>query len=202
MMQTIVQLGWLQDAIDWLFNKILSPVFNWLSDLLSTVFEWVFNNILLPILQVLFEKLLKIAIQLIWKILATFLYTILKGLLSIVEMLEESFSVLAGTKEVTVSGAKGPLLTVLVNSGLVRNTILITILIAFILCFLFAVFGVLRSIADMEGQQNRPVGQVLRLTLQAVIRMLLVPVMALMLIMLGDAILKSIQLAMNPGGSS
>ena len=53
-MRIFVQLGWIQDIINWIFDKILNPIFKWVTDLLSDVFKWLFDNVLGPILEVVF----------------------------------------------------------------------------------------------------------------------------------------------------
>ena len=54
-MTTPVQLGWIQDAINYVFDKVLNPIFSWITTLLSDGLKWLFDNVLGPLLQKAFE---------------------------------------------------------------------------------------------------------------------------------------------------
>ena len=137
-----VQLGWIQDAIDYVFDKILNPVFEWLSSLLSEVFGFIFDTVLGGVLETVIGKIVKIAVQLIWTILARFFYGIERALLMIVDMLEEIFEVLAGVKSVTtIDNKTGSLLSILVRTNFVTKTILIVVMVSFVLCMFFSVLA-------------------------------------------------------------
>ena len=208
-MMDYVQLGWIQSAINYVFDKVIYPVYDFLSSILSTAFEFLFNLVLAGVLESVIGKIVQIAAKLIWTILARFLYRIERALLIVVEMLEECFQVLAGTREVTVISDKaigsvksGSLLSILVRSNFVTKTILIVVIISVVLCFFFSVLAVIKSISEMGGQNSKPVGHVLRMTAQALFRMILIPLMGLFLVVLGDAMLVSITRAMTLDESS
>ncbi len=195
---TYVQLGWIQDAINYIFDKILNPVFNWLSSLLSEVFTFIFDSVLGGILKTVIGKIVEIAGKLLWTIFARFFYTIERYLLIIVDMLEDCFKVLAGVSDVTTSDGKtGSLLSVLVRSGFVTKTILIVVAVSVVLCFFFAIIATLKSISDMGGAESKPVGHVLRMTTQSLFRMILIPLMGLFLVVMGDVIMVSITNALT-----
>lgn len=193
-----VQLGWIQDAIDYVFDKILNPVFEWLSSLLSEVFGFIFDTVLGGVLETVIGKIVKIAVKLIWTILARFFYRIERALLTIVDMLEECFEVLSGTRSVsTVDNKTGSLLSILVRTNFVTKTILIVVMVSFVVCMFFSVLATIKSISDMGGEGSKPVGHVLRMTSQAMLRMIMIPLMGLFMIVLGDAILTGITHAMT-----
>ncbi|MBR5361493.1 MAG: hypothetical protein IK123_11445 [Lachnospiraceae bacterium] len=193
-----VQLGWIQDAIDYVFDKILNPVFEWLSSLLSEVFGFIFDTVLGGVLETVIGKIVKIAVDLIWTILARFFYAIERALLTIVDMLEEIFEVLAGVKSVTtIDNKTGSLLSILVRTNFVTKTILIVVMVSFVLCMFFSVLATIKSISDMGGEGSKPVGHVLRMTSQAMLRMIMIPLIGLFMIVLGDALLTGITHAMT-----
>lgn len=195
---TYVQLGWIQDAIDYIFDKILSPIFNWLSGLLSDVFSFIFDTVLGGVLKTVIQKIVEIAAKLIWSIIARFFFMIERYLLIIVDMLEDCFKVLAGVKDVsTTDGRTGSLLSILAGTGFVTTTILIVVAVSVVLCFFFSILATIKSISDMGGQESKPVGHVIRMTAQALFRMILIPIMGLFLIVLGDKIMVSITTAMT-----
>ncbi len=200
-MYTPVQLGWIQDAINWVFDKLLNPVFKWVSSLLSDVFKWVFNNILGPILQFFFEKVAKLVGKLLWQIIARILFRIETAILSLVDMMQNIYNVLAGTAPVkdVKTGMTGSLLSILARKPFIVNSMLLIIAVSFVLCFAFAIAGVLKSMSDMGGPGSKPVGHVMRKTAQAMLRMILAPALGLFLILLGDAVLTSMTRAMTLG---
>ncbi len=198
-MYTPVQLGWIQDAINWVFDKILQPVFKWVSSLLSDVFNWVFENILGPILQKFFEIVIKLVAKLLWGVISRILFRIEVAILSIVDMMQNIYNVLAGTAPVkdVKTGMTGSLLSILARKPFIVNSMLLIIAVSFVLCFAFAIAGVLKSMSDMGGPGSKSVGHVLRKTAQALLRMLIAPALGLFLIVLGDAVLTSMTRAMT-----
>ena len=191
MSMTYVQLGWIQDIIDWVFDKILNPVFKWVSDLLSDVFGWLFNTILGPILEKVFTLVAETVGKLFMRIFGRFLYYVEKCLLAILEMMQHIFNVVAGTQEVTdtATGFSGSLLSVLLRSPFAIRSMLIVTMISVVLCFFAAVIATVRSIGDMGGPRSQSVGQVLRNLAYALLRMIIAPAFGLFLIVLGDAVL-------------
>ncbi|MCR4763564.1 MAG: hypothetical protein K5696_08535 [Lachnospiraceae bacterium] len=198
-MMTFVQLGWIQDAINYVFDKVLNPIFSFVSNLLSDVFKWLFNTILGPLLETAFSLIMQTVGKYIMRIYGRFMYAIEKGFLLILEMMQSMFDVLAGKTEVTdtTTGAHGSLLSVLVRTPFVTKTMGIVIMISFVLCFLFAIVATVRSIGEMGGQNSQPVGQVLRNLARAMLRMVAAPLLGLFMIVLGDAVLVAVTNAMT-----
>ena len=196
-----VQLGWIQSAINYLFDKLLNPFISFVTTLLSDGFKWLFNEALGPLLQKVFEYVIKNIMRIVMRILGRLFYRIEVLFLQIVDVMQDIFNVLAGTKPVTdtATGKTGSLLTIIMQSGYVRKTMLIVIAISIVLCFAFAIVGVVKSIGDMEGPDSKPVGQVLRKLAMALLRMVTAPIMGIFLIMLGDALLLGMTNAMTMG---
>ena len=196
-----VQLGWIQSAINYLFDKLLNPFISFVTTLLSDGFKWLFNEALGPLLQKVFEYVIKNIMRIVMRILGRLFYRIEVLFLQIVDVMQDIFNVLAGTKPVTdtATGTTGSLLTFIKRSGYVTKTLLIVIAIYIVLCFAFAIVGVVKSIGDMEGPDSKPVGQVLRKLAMALLRMVTAPIMGMFLIMLGEALLLGMTNAMTMG---
>ncbi len=206
-----VQLGWLADALNWLFNKVLKPVFDWLSNLLSTVFSWVFNTILRPVLEFVFETFLADILHEILRLICLKLLGIMELLLMVVDAITYLFRVFAGLENVTMNYVNkngqvvpvtGSLLYCIYQTPFVRRAIIALIGVGFGLCFLFALFAVVRSILDFDGKEGHPVSHVLRMTAQAFLKLILVPLFGMFMIVLSGTILKSIDLAFSGNGES
>ncbi|MCR4764452.1 MAG: hypothetical protein K5696_13075 [Lachnospiraceae bacterium] len=203
-----VQLGWLSDALNWLFKKILNPVFEWLTDLLSTALSWVFNEILQPVLSFVFDTFIAEILQVILRAICLIFLAGMQVLLRVLDCIVGVYEIFAGIRNVTMhlpSGSstvdtKGPLLELLYRTPFVRNATVVLIGIGFALCFLFALIAVIRSILDFDGQTGHPVSRVLRLTAQAVFKLLLIPLFGLFMITLSGVILTSINEAFSENG--
>ena len=200
-MMTSVQLGWISSAINYVFNKVLSPLFSFFSDLLSDVFEWIFNNILGPLLEAAFSLIMQTIGKYVMRIVGRLLYNIESLILQVLDAFQHMFNVLAGTSPVSDSRTHvtGSLLSVIARSGYVTKAMIAVVSISIVLTFFFAIIGTIKSIGDMGGPQSHSVGHVLRQLSYALLRMLTAPVMGLFIILLGDAVLLSVTKAMTLG---
>lgn len=198
-MMTFVQLGWIQDAINYVFDKLLTPIFSWVSEFLSGAFDWLFNSVLGSLLQSFIKACVDIAAKLIMILLGRFFYRIEVYFLMLVDMMQSIFNVLAGTQAVTDknTGITGSLLYVIARKEFVLTTMMLIMAVSVILCVSFSIVATIKSIGDMGGAGSRPVGQVLRKTAQAMLRMIIAPALGLFLILLGDAVMSSITKAMT-----
>ncbi|MBO6133403.1 MAG: hypothetical protein J6P05_03615, partial [Lachnospiraceae bacterium] len=201
---TTVQLGWLQDIIDWIFDKILSPVFEWLGGLLSDVFNWLFN-ILKPVLDFIFEIFLKDIIGEFLEFVAFFVYKRLTIHLMILDCLEDSFNAISGLKPVYFTPVKGgatqttSLISAVYSHESVQRIIGLMIAVGLGLCFLCAILATIKSIFEMDGSENKSIGHVMRQTAKAYLYFILIPFMSMIFLYLSTAILNSLNLALSGG---
>ena len=200
-MTTFVQLGWISDAINYVFDKLINPFISLVSEFLSNAFKWLFNTLLEPLLETAFSLISQTIIRYGMRVIGRVFYRIEIGFLQILEVFEDVFRVLAGITKVSDSemGVSGSLLSVIAQSGYVRNAMWASVAIAFVLCFFFTILGTIKSISDMGGPQSKSVGHVLRQLMYAMIRMFTAPVIGLFLIVLGDAVLLAVTNAMTFG---
>ena len=73
-------MGLFSAIFNWIFDKILSPVLNFISGLLETVLSWIFNNVLGPLLQAVLWPIIEGTIKLILEVLSGVLYSIFADL--------------------------------------------------------------------------------------------------------------------------
>ena len=198
---TYVQLGILQKAFDYCYDHILSPAFNFISNLMKQILTPLFENFFLPLLEMHFKITIGIVKALLENYVYNLLFRVARILLWILDAIEKIFRTFAGLNPVYVrdeSGRlkeSGSLLLTLAMNRYIRTALLAMIMVAFVLCFLMALFATIRSAGDLEGK--RPVGKVMRMTAQALLKLILIPIMSLGLIVLGDAVFKSIEIATN-----
>ena len=196
-MRIYVQLGILSDIFDWILDNILGPVFRFLSKLIGAILTPLFENFLLPLL----ELRLTLALEIIQAMLSNFIYNLLfqisRLLLWVLDSIERVFRTLAGLYPVYLTDENGNL----VKSGslllmMVKNQTIITVMLGMImasvaLCFLIAIFATIRAAGDLSGK--RPVSEVLRNTARSLLQLILVPIMALGMVVTGDAVMQAIE---------
>lgn len=196
----VVYLGLISKIFNAIFNAILAPVFKFISSLLETVLGWLFRTILQPLLINVLQPLFKGLVDLIMEILGGIIYSIYADCLQIVDALQTSFRIFAGLDEVTYKGRSYSLLEVIFRMETIQKATYILIAVSFALMMLFAILGVLRSMADLDGADQRPVSKVLSMVFKAMTKMFMIPAVSLFAIMMSCQILAGISSAL--GGES
>lgn len=196
----VVYLGLISKIFNAIFNAILAPVFKFISSLLETVLGWLFRTILQPLLINVLQPLFKGLVDLIMEILGGIIYSIYADCLQIVDALQTSFRIFAGLDEVTYKGRSYSLLEVIFRMETIQKATYILIAVSFALMMLFAILGVLRSMADLDGADQRPVSKVLSMVFKAMTKMFMIPAVSLFAIMMSCQILAGINSAL--GGES
>ncbi|MCR5674368.1 MAG: hypothetical protein K6G16_01535 [Lachnospiraceae bacterium] len=200
-----VQLGWLQTAITWVYQHTLSPLFDKLGNIISAIHKNLFQRLLLPILEGLFGVQIDLFKALFMNMIYNWLFRLTRVVMWALDAVENAFRTFAGLNPVYVQNDAGVmekksslLLALTMNRG-VQTAILGMMMASFVLCFLTALFATIRSIGDFGGEdgKSRSVGKVLRLTMNALLRLILIPVMSLFLVVLGDALLQAMENATN-----
>ena len=114
----VAYLGIFQTILNWVLEKIFSPVFKFVANLLATVFGWIFDTVLAPLLNSVLIPLIDLLIDLIFQALAGVFYRILVSVLTLVDYIQIAFDVLIGIRNVSYTPAnhvvvKEPLLDVM-----------------------------------------------------------------------------------------
>ena len=198
MQMEVTYLGifsWLFDAI---FGAILSPIFKFIAGLLEPAITWLFDNVLAPLLKNVLWPLFQMLLDLILDIFSGILYRLMAQVMEIVDALQQSFNIFAGIQKVSYAGKQDlPLIEVVFRLDVVQKAVLIIAAIGFVLTMGFAVVATMRSMMDLDGENNRPVSKVLSSTMKAMLKMLIVPFACFFAIRLSGELLLGIHSAMG-----
>lgn len=196
-------IGIFSSIFNWILDKILSPVFNFIAKLLSTVLSWVFNNVLAPLLEAVIWPLIKEALNLLVEILAGLLYGVYASLLEILDTLNSAFDYFIGLRDVSFNGQKMGLLEAMFEIDGLRTAFLVISLMGMSIALMLAIFSTMRSVLDLDFENKRPVSRVLSSLFRAFLQMLTVEVVVYFLIRLASLILKGVNSAVGLiGGGS
>lgn len=194
----VAYLGLFSKIFDWVFARILAPVVQFVGGLLGTVLEWVFNTILMPLLTGVFKTVLPWIIDLLKELFCGLLYIILKSVCMIIEYLEEIFNIFSGAQEVTYTISKGNTITgqfleCMFYSPPIQKMYWTIFLAAFLLAGIFTIIAVMKSTIDLDFENKRPVGAVLRSTFKAIVTFLLLQLACFFIIELSGVVIKTIE---------
>ncbi|MCR4764451.1 MAG: hypothetical protein K5696_13070 [Lachnospiraceae bacterium] len=171
----------------------LTPVslsfISWLEDLLNELFTDVFAPVVKAFLYIGAHWLFGIWSAFIYRFLFR-IFVILLKIVYVVEQIFDIFSCQVGvflrdpvTKEYHATTAIGnsaieqdSLLDVLIRDDIVTHVVLRLTLAAFVLCFLFTIFAVIKSMGDSLGENKKPVSHVLKATTKACLYFALIPI--------------------------
>ena len=197
-----VYCGWLDSALKWILNNIISPVFNCIKGVLSSVFSFIYSNVLGPIL----DKTIYAAGRWLWeRILDNFfsaLYSLAKMALQILDCLSDLFDTLLGVQPVIFKGEETTLLRAFLNMDAVRRAFWYINFFALGLAIIFAIYGVTRSMLDFDFENKRPVSRVMSSLLSSVLNLFTVQLAVFGIIYLAEAILTGLNSAMALAGGA
>ena len=197
-----VYCGWLDSALKWILNNIISPVFNCIKSVLSSVFSFIYSNVLGPILD---NTVYAIGRWLWGKILDNFfsaLYSLAKMALQILDCLSDLFDTLLGVQPVIFKGEETTLLRAFLSMDAVRRAFWYINFFALGLAIIFAVYGVTRSMLDFDFENKRPVSRVMSSLLSSVLNLFTVQFAVFGIIYLAEAILTGLNSAMALAGGA
>ncbi len=198
-------LGIFDKVFDWVYDKLLSPVINWLAEILSSVFQWIFDNILMGFLKKVFEWLWEYIGVEIANFFFAQIYAWYCGLLKLVDIVQYGFDVLIGLQDITFINDAGQeqsmtLLNYIIFNDTIRTTLVGVTFIALALTIMFAIYSVVQSSFDLDFENKRPVGKVMTMTLKAMMTFLFIPLIVWVGLNLASVVLKQTALALS--GSS
>lgn len=190
----VVYLGLISKIFNAVFDAILSPVFKFLASLLETVLSWLFDAVLEPLLVKVLWPLFMDLVDLIVDIFAGILFSVFADLMEIINAMQDAFNIFSGLQKVTYQGTPYNILELVFRMDKIQTAVWTVIAFSFVLMFLFAVLGTVRSMMDLEEGQ-RPVSKVLSSTFKAFFKMMLIPVVSLFAIVMACEILVAINTA-------
>ena len=204
-----VYLGLFQRIFNWVFDRILDPVYRFVSSLITTVLNWVFREILAPILLPVLEDALKFLIKLWMTIYSNHLYILFSGILKIIDYLEKAFDVFIGLEEVSYTppqpGEKvieGSLVEVLMQQKTISTVFWVITFGALGIALVLTIYGVAKSAFDLDFENKRPVSKVLAAMMKTFIQFFTVPFLVYFMLKLSTEILKGVTNALNFGNTT
>ncbi len=199
---SFVYLGLFQRCANYVLNKILKPIVDWLGDLLNKVFTFLVQNIILPAIEHILLPILKEAGGMIFKAVSGVIYTVFASLLELLNNMNAVFDVIIGITEVEVVKPEGTreymtLLDLFFRDTSLSKLFWYTTFIAFALCLLFSTVSVARSAFDLEFEAKKPVSRVLSLTFRAMFTMFAMQFFVYAVVRLSGAVLLAINRALR-----
>lgn len=190
-------MGIFSEVFNWVLNKIISPVFNFVAGLLNTVLSWLFNTILAPILKDVFWPLIKLALDLIVKLLAGVIYGIFAKLLTFVDYTNKMFDYMIGLQKITYNEEKLTLLELFMMRLPGISKVFWAIgFIGLALAFVFTVYAVAKSTLDFDFENRRPVSKVLGTFFKCLIQLFTVQFFVYFVVKASGVILSSVNAAL------
>lgn len=197
-------LGIFDSVFNWVYDKLFSPVISWLSTILGNVFTWIFENILQGFLLDVFEILWDHVLVYIAGFLFRWIYELFCALLTLLDCLQSCFDVLIGMRDIYYgpNNEHTTLLNYILFNDTTRNALIAVTIIAVVLTVIFSIYSVVHSSLDLDGENKRPVGKVLSMTVKSLLTFLFIPAICWVGINLAGILLKSTAAAIQGGGDN
>lgn len=198
----VQSLGIFDKVFSWVYKKLLSPVIEWLADILGNIFEWIFDNILMGFLSDVFDLLWDhIGVKIANWFFAG-IYRLYISILSLVDCLQYCFDVLIGLQDIKYIDADGveqssTLLNYIIFNDTIRTALISITFIAFVLTVIFAIYSMMKSSFDFDFENKRPVGKVLAMTLKTMMTFLFIPLIIWVGLNLASVVLKQTAVALS-----
>ncbi|MCR4745051.1 MAG: hypothetical protein K5894_07445 [Lachnospiraceae bacterium] len=193
---TTVQLGWLQDILDWVTDNIIVPVFNFLADIFTVLLEQLFD-ILGGLLEIFFKGMTGLLKDTLLEVFYRGIYKIMRCVLLAVEGVETSFNIFSGIEPVYKKVAGGGrvkmnFIMALFSDSIIQKAIGIMIAVGFSLCLLSAIIATVKSMLQLDLSRGKGVGHVMRLTFKAMLYYILLPLASTVIILISTIVLNNI----------
>lgn len=194
---TMVYLGLFSTIFEWIWNKILGPIVQFIANLLGRVFEWIFNTILLPILTEVLKEVLDWFLPFLKDIFSGILYRILSWIFKMIDYMNIAFDIFIGTSKVSYGEKKMPLLNAMMSVDLVSKAFWIITALGVGIAMLLCIYAVMKSSLDFDFENKRPVGAVMRSMLKCFFQFLTVPFFIIFILQLSGIILTAFDTALS-----
>ena len=197
-------MGIFSTIFNWILEKILSPVFQFISKLLSSALSWIFNTVLAPVLKEVFWPLLKELVNLIMEILAGIIYGLYAEILTIVDNMSSIFNYMIGLENVTYKKESMPILEAIFKMDGLRTAFLMVSVIGLGIAMITAIYATMQSTLDLDFENKRPVSKVMGSFFRCFLQLLTVEFFVIFLVYFSGLLLKAVDQALNMihGGGS
>ncbi len=199
----IVQLGLFSKVFNWVYDKILDPMWEWVSDLLSTGFKYLADLIPQTVSGVM-DTIVGQVVDMILEWYYAKWFLVQSAILLLLDCIEDCFNVVSGLSPVYIgkgqAGGTGvPMLFAVFRQETVQRAFFTMIVVGFSICFLMAVIATARTFFELAGENTKPVTHIMRMTARSLLYLLLAPLISFAMILLSQAILTSIDKALTYG---
>ena len=157
----VAYLGVFSDIFNWIFDKILSPVIEFVAGILEKAFTFLFENVLEPILNTVFKAIVDYVIPIILELLSGILFYINTALLRFIDLLEESMGFFLGTQNVLVNGEETTLLMAILQMDTISKAFWMITVLGLGIALILTIYSVAKSSLDFDFENKRPVSAVL-----------------------------------------
>ena len=180
------------------FDKIAEWIFSGISKALT----WLFKSIFGPIFTAVLEPVATEIIEMVMIALSGIFYTVFRGLLRLIDIIQTSFMIFAGVTPVSYRGQSCSLVELFFTDSAIAGSFKGILILAVTLCFLFTILSVIRKMADLELEQSRSLGMILTDTIKSLLGFFILPVGCLAALYLSGAVLTSVyNVTTETGGS-
>lgn len=195
-------LGLFEKVFNWVWDKILSPIVNWLSDIISKVLSWVFREVLVPVLRVIIDAVLPEILDLVKEILSGILYYIFSYICKIIDYITIGFDIFIGTKDVTytapgAAAKTGPLLNIILGLPAITKAFWIITGVGLGIALILCIYAVIKSTLDFDMENKRPVGTVMKSMFKCFVTLMTTQLMVLFILYISSIIMSTFEVAVN-----
>lgn len=174
--------------INWLRDNFLMPIIEFTAE--------IFVNIFIEFLDILINSLLE-------KIVV-FIYGFYVAILKIIDMLQNIFDAISGANYVhytqTVNGVtksgEGYLTEILLRMPVIRDVFLKVWVLSVVLCFIFLIAAVLRSISNLN-EEGQKINDIIKLAANTFVMFFMVQLIAFGTVSLSSVVLSGVEKSMN-----
>gem|GEM_PF-7039678 len=181
------------------------PSFLALSEFIQDAFGKIFDFFISPLIRILWWLFSLLADQL-FTLLSAYLRHILYSLLHVVEFCENIFNVFSGVQMVKYDNEQMYLLDAFLTQDSISLAFGLITVIGVVLCFIFTIYSVGKSMSDHILENKHPVGHVMKQGLKAAVTFAVIPLMLLVGVRLSSTLMvstdRAIASAMGSNGTS
>lgn len=181
------------------------PSFLALSDFIQDAFSKIFDFFVSPLIRILWWLFSLLADQL-FTLLSAYLRHILYSLLHVVEFCENIFNVFSGVQMVKYDNEQMYLLDAFLAQDSISLAFGLITVIGVVLCFIFTIYSVGKSMSDHILENKHPIGHVMKQGLKAAVTFAVIPLMLLVGVRLSSTLMvstdRAIASAMGSNGTS
>lgn len=172
-------------------EKVIEPMLTEIFSAISELFKKAVSELMPTIEKVLLEvaePIFNLIISIINAILAPLRFSYFTGMLKFMDLLEKIFDIFSGVAEVEYDGNKDFLLNVFFKNNTINKVFWAITIVALGILIIFTIIAIIKNMSNLEVKQTN--GQILGMSLKAMLILFLVPFMSLVLVNLSTTVLR------------